>query len=347
MTPGLSDGLAKSLWQRKEGTFGMIVAVALAAAALYGLNLALPFIIGLLENTLTAAFLFMTVVIVGTILTSKRFWTLFFGSFKLIMRWVTGIFITIDPIGILKNYVDKLADKLVLIEKQIKNLRGQMGQLKVTIDTNERDRQRSISMAKAAKTSGKKAALVLNARSAGRLKESNITLQQLYTKLESLMRMLNKMREVSEFMYEDIKQNVDTLERQTAAVTTGHKAMTAAMSFIRDASDDKKLYDQTVENLLNDYGQKLGEIDQFMEVATPFIEGVDLANMAFEADTLKELELWESKVDSLLLGDTKALLVGNEELAPLLNELPSAQQVPIESKSQSTTTSKYLRKNRS
>jgi hypothetical protein len=277
-----------------------------------------------------------------TVLTSKRWWTLFFGSFKLIMRWVTNIFITIDPIGILKNYVERLAKKLIEIDKQIENLRGQMGQLKVTITRNEAERQKAIGIAKAAKEKGKQAALVLNARSAGRLKQSNITLQQLYTKLEALMRMLNKMREVSAFMHEDIKQNVDTMERQYKAVNAAHRAMRAVMTFIRDASDDKTLYDETTEYLLNDYGQKLGEIDQFMEVATPFIEGVDLQNMAFEEDTLKELESWEKKADSLLLGDTKSALVSDEELAPLLLEAPKERVSIVTSMPQKT----YLKKTR-
>ncbi len=329
MTQGLPEGFSiKSFWQRPEGTVGMVVAVVLGIIAIYGLGLALPFIITLLQNLLTAGLLFVAAAIMITILTSKRWWTLFFGSFKLIMRWVTNIFITIDPIGILENYVDRLRDKLIEIDKQIENLRGQMGQLKVTITRNENERLKAIGIAKAAKEKGRQAALVLNARSAGRLKQSNITLQQLYTKLEALMRMLNKMREVSAFMFEDIKQNVDTMKRQYKAINAAHRAMKAVMTFIRDASDDKSLYDQTTEYLLNDYGQKIGEIDQFMEVATPFIEGVDLQNMAFEEDTLKELESWEKKADNILLGDAKSALISDEELAPLLLEAPK-ERIPV------------------
>ena len=32
--------------------------------------------------------------------------------YKSIMRWVTGVFVTIDPIGILKNYIEDLEDNL-------------------------------------------------------------------------------------------------------------------------------------------------------------------------------------------------------------------------------------------
>jgi hypothetical protein len=337
----------KSFWARPEGTLGMVVAVILGGLALYGVGMILPFLITLFSNVLYLVALGFAIVVLATILTSKRFWTLFFGSFKLIMRFVTSIFITIDPIGILKNYVDSLAEHLADIGKQIQNLRGQMGQLKVTIETNKSEAIRAATQAKAAKEKGKQAAFVLSARSFGRLKNSNVTLEQLYAKLDGLMRMLNKMKEVSEFMFQDIKENVTVLERQKNAIDAGYRAMRSAMKFISDASDDKVLYDQTVEYLINDYGQKLGEIEQFMEVATPFIESTDIQNGVFEEDALKQLEAWEKKADNLLLGDTKQLLLaGGEELSSLLDMPELAEQrVPVAvSNQQSQSQTKFLKK---
>ena len=344
MTPLTDEYKPTSFWQRPEGTAGMIVAVIGIAMGIYGLSLILPFIITLLQNVLYAGLLAIVVVVLGYIVLNKKTWMLFTGLFKIIMRRLTNVFVSVFPIDILKDYVERLAHKKEEIYAQIDNLRGQMGQLKVTIDRNESERQKAIGIAKAAKEKGKQGALVLNARSAGRLKQSNITLSQLYSKLEALMRMLNKMKEVSEFMYEDIKENVDVMERQYNAVNAAHRAMKAALSFIRDSSDDKQLYDQATEYLLNDYGQKLGEIDQFMEVATPFIEGVDLQNMAFEEDSLKGLEAWEKKADNLLLGDTKALLVRDEELAPLLDVVPKKQVVPVIRSTSDIPEKKYLKR---
>jgi hypothetical protein len=335
---------AKSFWARPEGTLGMIVAAVLAALSVYGISLILPWLISLFTNILTAAALFVAVAIVLTILTSKRFWTLFFGTFKLIMRGVTNVFITIDPIGILKNYVDSLREKLGNIDRQIQSLRGQMGQLKVTIDRNRADMEKSIGLAKQARDKNKVMALTLNARAAGRLRDSNITLDQLYKKLEGLMRVLNKMREVSEFYLQDIAQNVDTMERQKRAIDTGYSAMRSALAFVRNSSDDKVIYDMTVEYLLNDYGQKLGEIDHFMEVAAPFIESVDLQNMSFEEDALRGLEQWEKKADALILGDTNAkLLLGSgNDLSDLLGDAPQKVQVPVAT--QTNSSSKFLKR---
>jgi hypothetical protein len=343
MTPIPEEYNPKSFWSRPEGTAGMLVAVVVGMLAIYGIGLAMPFIVTLLQNMLTASLLAIAIIVLGYIVLNKQTWRLFTGMFKMIMRRLTNKFVSVFPIDILKDYVDRLAHKKEEIYSQINNLRGQMGQLKVTIDRNESERQQAINIAKAAKEKGKQGALVLNARSAGRLQKSNITLQQLYTKLEGLMRMLNKMKEVTEFMYADIKEDVNVMERQYNAINTAHRAMTAAMAFIRDSSDDKQLYDQATEYLLNDYGQKLGEIDQFMEVATPFIEGVDLQNMAFEIDALKGLEAWEQKADKLILGDTKTLLIGNEELAPLL-EFTKPEKVAASSGTSIIPNKKYLKR---
>ena len=50
--------------------------------------------------------------------------------YKSTMRKLTSFFVTIDPIGILENYVDDLEDNLRKMGKQIGNIRGQMRKLK-------------------------------------------------------------------------------------------------------------------------------------------------------------------------------------------------------------------------
>ena len=50
--------------------------------------------------------------------------------YKSMMRSVTGVFVNIDPIGILKSYVEELEGNLVEMRKQIGKLRGQVRHLK-------------------------------------------------------------------------------------------------------------------------------------------------------------------------------------------------------------------------
>lgn len=338
-----SDYQVKSFWKRPEGKVGMfVIAAALAAFVLTGGYAAVAtLIMTALEDTITIAILGFVVVCLYFVLTSKRFWTLIGGLFKSAMRAATGAFIAIDPIGIMRNYVDELRDRLTHIGDTINQLRGQMSQVKIAIERNKSDYNKAVSMAKAAKDHGMQSQVILNARKAGRKQNSNISLEQLYTKLDALMRMLNKMKDVSQFMYEDISDQVDNMERQKKSVDLAFSAMRMAMSFINDNSDDKKIYDQATQYVLDDCANKLGQIDDFMDVAKPFIDGMDLQNMSFEEDTLKNLEAWEQNADKMLVGDTKSLI--GPQLSSLLDS--TVEQVPVNAAATTPTPKKYLKTN--
>ena len=58
--------------------------------------------------------------------------------FKSAMRWITGLFIKIDPISILKGYVEELKSNLKSMRKQIYKLRGQKHKLKEMIINNQK-----------------------------------------------------------------------------------------------------------------------------------------------------------------------------------------------------------------
>src|SRR5210317_1705468 len=129
--------------------------------------------------------------------------TLVSYMYKSVMRWITGLFVQIDPIGILKNYVDDLKDNLRKMNKQISKLRGQMHKLKELIINNKKDIASNLTEASKAKATNQRAVMVLKSRKAGRLKESNMKLEDLYRKMEILYRVLNRMYENSSIMMED------------------------------------------------------------------------------------------------------------------------------------------------
>lgn len=58
--------------------------------------------------------------------------------YKSAMRWVTGLFVQIDPIGILKSYVEDLKSNLTKMNRQIAQLRGQMHKLQEIILNNKK-----------------------------------------------------------------------------------------------------------------------------------------------------------------------------------------------------------------
>ncbi|UTA69095.1 MULTISPECIES: hypothetical protein [Emticicia] len=303
----------KSFWERPEGKTGTLFAAGLLLGGGYLLYKALPYLITLASNTLYLAGLLIVLAALIYMILDPKMRNLIFYIYKSIMRWITGMFIQLDPIGVLKTYIDELRSNLGKMNQQIATLKGQMYNLKTIIENNRKQIQNDLNLASKAKETDKQAMMVLKARKAGRLQESNIKLEDLYKKMEILYRVLTKMYENSEIMLEDIKDQVAVKEQERKAIRTSHSAMRSAMNILNGNKDQRQMFDMAMESIADDVSQKVGEMERFMEMSSNFMDSIDLQNGVFEEEGLKMLEKWEQEGVSLLLGsDKKALIAGKD-----------------------------------
>jgi hypothetical protein len=297
----------KSFWKRPEGVTGLIFLMALAAGAgflLTTINWAAIF-----ANTLyLAGTLAVLGVIVYMVLDPKMRALVSFG-YKGIMRWITGMFVRVDPIGILKSYVDELQGNLRKMNKQISQLRAQMHKLKEIIVNNQREIKSNLQLASKAKETQKTNIMILKSRRAGRLRESNVKLEDLYKRMEVLYRVLTKMYENSQILAEDIKDQVAVKDQERKAIHASHSAMNSAMSIISGDPDKRAMFDMAMEAVTEDVANKVGEMERFMEVSANFMNSIDLQQGVFEEDGLKMLEKWEKESTSFILGEEKSSLL--------------------------------------
>ncbi len=292
----------KSFWKRPEGVTGtlfLVGAIGLMAWLVFtGLGTILAFASSLLG-------LVVTVLALGAIVymaLDPKMRALVGYMYKSTMRKITSIFVTIDPIGILKNYVDDLSDNLKKMGKQIGNLRGQMRKLKTMMMDNSKEISQNLMIAKKAKELGNKQQLMLSSRKAARLKESNGKYEKLHNKMSILYKVLTKMYSNSEILLEDTKDQVKVKEQERKAIRMSHSAMKSAMNIISGNSDKRAMFDQAMEVIADDVANKVGEMEQFMELSANFMDSVDLQNGIFEEQGLKMLEEYEKKSSILLLG---------------------------------------------
>jgi len=329
----------KNFWERKEGTTGMLIGIPLLLALVYGLSRILPFIITLLQNAITAVLLFAVLAVIIYVITDRRTRNLFWYIYKSIMRALTRMFVEIDPIGILNSYVSDLKNNAENMYQQISNLRGQMRKLKNLIEQNEKERAQSLQFAGEAKKQNKQNIFVLKARKAGRLEESNLTLSALYTKMEMLYRVLNKMYETSLVLIEDMEDEVKVKTMERDAIKASYSAFKSAVRIIKGDPDKKEIFDQAMEYLTDDYGKKLGEIEHFMEISSSVIDSIDIQNGVYAEDALKKLDDWEKQSDSILLGDQKKMLIAVANDPTNVLELDVTPPKPSEAMSGKTTDS--------
>lgn len=298
----------RSFWSRPEGVTGALFLGGIVIGGGLLVASALPALISLTSSIAgLAAMIAVLALLVYMILDSKAR-ALVWYMYKSVMRWITGLFVQIDPIAILKSYVEEMTANLKKMNKQIIQLRGQMHKLKELILNNQKEIKSNLNQATQAKQEANKQQVILKSRKAGRLKESNMKLEDLYKKMEVLYRVLKKMYENAEILKEDVADQVEIKEQELKAMKASHNAMSAAMSVIRGDKDKRAMFEMALEAVADDVSAKVGEMERFMEMSESFMDSIDLQNGIFEEEGLKMLEKWE-KENSLLLSDEKDALL--------------------------------------
>ena len=312
----------KSFWERPEGTTGMAFIAIAVVAFFIGANTILPFIIGVLQNTLYTMFLLGCIGAVGVLVANDRFRTAVTTLFQLAMRKLTGFVVEIDPIGILKNYVSTLMKKLGVMDEHIGELRGPILGLKRKIEEKIQERNTFLARAEQYQKQGNSPLDVqLNARSAARDDDMIKSLTGNLQQMEKLHRVLTEMRGKAKFLMEDTKHTVESKEEEYKVIKAAHSAMGAARAVIMGESSQKDMFDQAMQFVADDVAMRIGEMDNFMEISKEILSGV-VADMGILNDKgLQMLTEWEKK-DSVLLGNTKQVIIENvnKGMAPSLPE---------------------------
>ena len=291
----------KSFWQRPEGVTGALIMAAILGGAGYLLFTNMAAILAFLGQTVGVVVTLLVLAAIVYMVLDPKMRNLVWYMYKSVMRSITGVFVNIDPIGILKSYVDSLEDNLRKMSKQIGAIRGQMRKLATIMEQNKKEMNNNMQLASVAKRKGNDKQMMLASRKAARLKDTNAKYQALHNKMEVMYRILTKMYSNSEILLEDTRDQVKMKEQERKAIRASHSAMKSAMSVISGDPDKRAMFEQALEAVADDVANKVGEMERFMEMSANFMDSVDLQNGVFEEEGLQMLEKWEKESTLMLL----------------------------------------------
>ena len=293
----------KSFWERPEGFAGMLFAAGAVVAGGFALFKILPSILVLMQNLYYAIGMGVGLVVLLTILLDRRNWILAGAMYQSLMRKITSIFITIDPIGIIENYIRTLKGKIEIIDKQLANLKGQQASVRATIAEAKSKMEQSLKIARKADQMGKKNETALNAKEAQRQKELSEQMHFIYNKIDFLYKILSKIMENSELILQDTENEVNSKKIQRKIWQATSSAIKSAQSVILGDPDQRALFDASMEEVANDIAQKTGEMERFVDRTAKIMSNIDLRNGVMEDEGLALLEEWENETGSILISD--------------------------------------------
>jgi len=293
MENSLEKGV-KGFFDKPEGKVGKIFLFLIGIAGAIGLYKALPYIIALLQNTLYAMTLIGAIVLLIFLVTNKKVQNLFKFGFQMLMRSITGFFVELNPIAIIKIHIENLQNNHAKMNDHISKLSGEVRGLERKINENKQDIEKSLRIASSAKEKEEKGQAWIEARKAGRRRDGTIKLTDLLTKIQKIYTVLKKMYEVSGYVIEDLKDDVQQKEIEYKTIKQAHAALVSSMSILNGDPNERAMFEMALEKMEEEVSQKLGTMDRFMDMSASLVTSIDIEQGIFAEDGMKMLEEYEN-----------------------------------------------------
>ncbi|MDJ0366475.1 hypothetical protein QMK33_15050 [Hymenobacter sp. H14-R3] len=277
-----TDAERRSFWARPEGVLGLVVLAALVGAGLFYFNEVVKFLIEVATNTLHLAFLLGGLALLVFLATSRDIRTGLFFLFKTLMRKITGLVIQLDPIAILKIYIEDLKQKRQKMQGQIDTLAGQMVKLNKKINENNDEIKQKFAEANKATSLAdrpgmKEAAQLATIEGAG-LQQMNEKLLPLQRNIKMVLAFMEKVNRSADYIIKETEIKVRLKEVEYKIVKESSSALRTAVSIFKGDPDKKFYFDESLEYIQDDMSQKLGEMKRAMDMSMDFINSVDVQN---------------------------------------------------------------------
>jgi phage shock protein A len=319
----------KTFWEKPEGKTGIITLAVLLGGGIIGFSKILPWLITLTTNTLHLMLLLGAIGAILFLVTNPQVRATFGVAFQLIMKRITSFIIQTDPLAILQLKVREMKENLEKVGESLTKLAQTKAQLDREITKNSATIETSMKQAAFAQKQGAQDQIFLKTRQAGRLQKSNMTLKELFTKIETMHRVLTKIYKNSQVVIEDTESEIEITAKEWQAVKAATSAMRSAMNLINGNKDRRAIYEEAYETLSDDIANKSGELEQMLEMSESFMSNIDLQQGMLQEDGLKMLEAWEKKADSWLASSS----VKNDAVAKVSGIPAKTPEVPMGSDS--------------
>jgi DNA-binding FrmR family transcriptional regulator len=303
----------KSFWSRPEGKTGAILLAGGAGALVYGWGKVVPFLVGMMTDTLHLAALVAGAGALLYVAFSPRTHL----AFRLLARALTGLLVEIDPIGILRDRLSQMRRQRDEMKARVDEVQGQIGVLERAIEKNRSSAEENLKQASLARRTAQAAAseeealrrslqVTVKANRAGRLEKQNMSYGQLLAKLRTVHEFLVRWSASVDAYIEDAEDQVRQAEIERKTIHSAYRAFRAALRAIRGKASEQEIYDAAMEHLADDVGRKLGEMEAFQRDARAFMDDMDVQRGVIGEDALERLDRFEQKV----LGPRRQELLG-------------------------------------
>jgi len=290
----------KDFWSKPEGKLGIGLAVILGGVFLWGLYLALPFLITLAANTLYLAFLCAAIALIGYVIIDGSLLRLLGNIYKRVIRALYILTFNVDPIGGLKERIKELRQANARAREEAAKVKGESQKVSQTITANEEDAERALRRVEAAKRDGNLAAAQAEGIVYGVAQEANKPLLALKSTLDRSFARLQNIIEKSDLQVNMLDRMIVIKERSYRGAKAGRNAMKSAMAALRGDTEKDDVFKMNIDYVDSYTAEALGEMDAMLELNRHAIDSIDLDQKSYAETAFRELDARQGKVEYLL-----------------------------------------------
>jgi prefoldin subunit 5 len=207
------------------------------------------------------------------------------------MRAITYSVIKYDPVGVLRVCQVEAKKRIERVNEAITKVKGRLGVINGTIQKfQDQQRQYSMEAQHLQSKGGDDVRIRSAAMKVGRLDDSISRLTKVRDEINVTFENLKHGRDTLVVMDENIGFEIDLGEQEYIIANVAHEAWGALRSAFAGAADFDDLRTMTLTYMAEDYNEKMGRIDSYMEDSQKVIDHVDMQNDIYAEKGLKMLE---------------------------------------------------------
>lgn len=292
-----------SFWDKPEGTLGMVVGIAMLVAGGVGLYHIMPFIVSLLSNILTAVlfFLVLAALFYGLVLDEgiRKFLGL---RYKLLMKAMIYSVIKEDPALFLRVSQDEARKRIDQIDKNMTTAKTQLNVLKSTMDNYDRQGSQIAREYEQIKKMPNASQIDITNRALKikQLKEAYDELKRPFDNMSRIMEGMKKAREYQVAKLDQIDFRIDLVIQRAKVINSLASSARLFKNFLTGRDENSLLQQTGLDFMDEDYAEKAGEIDSFLEDSQKLFDEADLQRAVMTSEGQELLEsLTQSRIMQL------------------------------------------------
>lgn len=331
-------------FNRPEGKVGLILPALAIGAVVYFFGSSIgDFVVNAVDNMFHLAIVIGALCLGGWVLLDPKFRTLAFYLYRSAMRSVTGMFIDIDPIGVLKTYKERMQGKLDEMSKSLSDLKAQRIKVTRLIETNAKDLDNEYHLVQQATNTNNERVKALEGKQVVRLESMKERYLGDLNRITLLCNVLDRYYGLCQDTITDMDREIKFRQDERAYSQSSRSVVRNATAILKGLPE-KEMWDDGMAALERQYTEAIGEVENFLDVTKNILSQADLQDGADSQKAMELLDNWQKKNATVSLGgqgsqvskadiinDATKQLAGAPASIRTSTAKPTYQQVPAQS----------------